>query len=84
MNGVKEGGTNCVEGISPGKCPTEQQSRPGRYHATAKGSRRRKWSQEVNRIVMECYYSSNSKAVRYIEREHVILEIKGMSDLKEQ
>ena len=68
MNGVKEGGNNCVKGISPCRCPTEQQGRLGRYRATAKGDRKRKWSQEVNRFVMECYYSSNPKVVRYIER----------------
>ena len=25
MNGVKEAGTNSGEGLSPGRCPTEQQ-----------------------------------------------------------
>ena len=51
MSGVKEAGTNSVEGLSPGRCPTERQGGPGRHRTTAKGGRRRKWSQ-VNRIVM--------------------------------
>ena len=70
MKGVKEARTNSGEGLSPGRCPTEQQSRPGRHRTTVKGGRRRKWSQEVNRIVMECYYSSNPEVVGWdIERE---------------
>ena len=69
MNGVKEAGTNSGEGLSPGKCSTEQQGGLGRYCTLAKGGRRRKWSQEVNRIVMGCCYSSNPERVGYRERE---------------
>ena len=72
MNGVKEAGTKSGEGLLPSWCPTEQHGRPGRHHTTAKGGRRRKWSQEVNRILMECYYSSNPEVVGYIERMHMI------------
>ena len=67
MNGVKEAGTNSSEGLSPGRCPTEQQGGPSCHCTIAKGGRRRKWSQEVNRIAMECYYSSNPE-VGDIER----------------
>ena len=42
MNGVKEARTNSGEGLSPSRCPTEQQGGPGRNHTTAKGGRRRK------------------------------------------
>ena len=84
MNGVKEAGTNSGEGVSPGRCPTEQQGGTGRHRTTAKGSRRRKWSQKVNRIVMECYYSSNPEVVGYIERMHMIWKEKGRFDVKEQ
>ena len=84
MNGVKEAGTNSGEGLSPGRCSTEQQGGPGRYRITAKGGRRRKWSQEVNRIAMECYYSSNPEVVGYIERMHMIWKEKGILDVKEQ
>ena len=62
MNCVKEAGTNSGEGLSPGRWPTEQQGGPGR-HLTTKGGRRRKSSQEVNRTVMECYYSFNPEVV---------------------
>ena len=84
INGVKEAGTNSGEGLSPGRCRTEQQGGPGHHRTTAKGGRRRKWSQEVNRIVIECYYSSNPEVVRYIERMHMIWKEKGMFDVKEQ
>ena len=72
MNGMKEAGTNRGEGLSPDRCPTEHQCGPGRHRTTAKGGRGRKWSQEVNRIVMECYYSSNPEVAGYTERTHMI------------
>ena len=83
MNSVKEARTNHGEGLSPGRCPTEQQGGPSRHCTTAKEGRRRKWSQEINRIVMECYYSSNP-VVGYIERTHMIWKEKGMFDVKER
>ena len=63
MNDVKEAGTNSGEGLLPGRCPTEEQGGIGRNHSTVKEGRRRKWSQEVNRIVMECYYRSNPEII---------------------
>ena len=84
INSVKEARTNSGEGLPPGRSSTEQQGGPGRHRTTAKGSRRKKWSQEVNRIVMECYYSSNPEVVGYIERMHMTWKEKGMFDVKEQ
>ena len=84
MNRVKEAGNNSGKGLSPGRCPTEQQGGPGRHRTTVKGCRRRKWSQEVNQIVMECYYSSNLEEVGHKERMHMIWIEKGMFDVKEQ
>ena len=84
MNGVKEAETNSGEGLPPGSCLTEQQGGTGRHHTTPKRGRRRKRSQEVNRIVMECYYSSNPEVVGYIERMHMIWKEKGRFDVKEQ
>ena len=84
MNDVKKAGTNSGEDISPGRCPTEQQSGPGRHRTTAKGGWRRKQSQEVNGIVMECYYRSNPEAVGYRDRVHMIWKEKKMFDVKEQ
>ena len=84
INGVNEARTNSGEGLSLGGCPTEQQGGLGRHRTSAKGGRRRKWSQEVNRIVMECYYSNNPEVVGYRERMHMIWKEKGMFDVKEQ
>ena len=53
MNGVKEAGTSSDKGLCPSRCPTEQQGGPGCHCTTAKGVRKRKWFQEVTRIVME-------------------------------
>ena len=59
MNSMKKAGTNSGEGVLPGSSPTEQDSRFVRSCTTVKGDSRKYWSEEVNRIVMECYYSSN-------------------------
>ena len=83
INSVKEAGTNGGENLSPGRCPIEQQGGSGRHRTTAKGCRRRKWSQEANRIVMDCYYNSNPQVVGYIERMHMVWKEKGMFDVKE-
>ena len=63
MNDVKEAGTNSGEGHLPGRCHTEQQGGTGRHCTTVKVGRRRKRSQEVNRILMECYYRSNPEII---------------------
>ena len=76
INGVKEARTNSGEGLSPDRCSTEQQGGSGHHRTTAKGGRRRKWSQEGNRIAMECYYSSNPNVLEYQERMHMIWEEK--------
>ena len=48
-------GTLCEGPGSPGRCSPAQQRGPSRYHVTA----RKKWSKEVNIVVMECFYRSN-------------------------
>ena len=53
-NGVNGTGTD-REGTSPGRCSPAQQRRPGRHQVTAK----RKWTKELNVVVMECYFLSN-------------------------
>ena len=56
-NGVNETGTEC-ESLSPGRCSMVQQHGPGRDQVTATMTRRSKWTQEDNRMVMKCYYES--------------------------
>ena len=60
-NGVNESGA-ISEGLSPGRCPVEQQRRPGRYPATV-GVTRRKWTQRENEKVMECYLRSQPEKI---------------------
>lgn len=55
---MKEAGTNSGEGLSPGRCPTEQSDGPGRHRTTVKGGRSRKCPQEVNKTVREYYYTA--------------------------
>ena len=50
---------------SSGRCSLVQQRGPGRHPTTV----RRKWSKNVNKIVMECFFKSkpfddNSKSIR--------------------
>ena len=47
-NGVNEYGIN-DEVVSPGRCPADQQRRPGRNPTTA-GTRRRKWTRVENEV----------------------------------
>ena len=53
-NDVNGAGTSC-EGPTSGRCPVGEQRGPGRHPITA----RKKWSKEVNIVVMECYFRSN-------------------------
>jgi len=52
-NNVNGAGTSC-EGTSSGRCSSGEQQGPGRYPMTA----RMRWSKEVNRVMMECFYRS--------------------------
>ena len=56
--------------------PLNSRVGPVCHRATTKGGRRRKWFQEVNRIAMEIYYSSNPEVVGYRDRIHMILKEK--------
>ena len=82
MNDVKGAGGNSGEDLSPGRCPIEQQDGSGCHITTTEAGTRRKWSQEINRIIMECYYSSSPEEVGYIERTHLIWKKKEMLDVK--
>ena len=47
------------EGVSSGRCPVDQQRRPGRHPATAEQRQKRVgWSKEDNRRLFECYIRS--------------------------
>ena len=65
-NGVNEYGIN-DEVVSPGRCPTDQQRRPGRNPTTA-GTRRKKWTRVENEVAMECYLRSEPEKRGYRKR----------------
>ena len=48
-------GTLCEAPRGPGRCSPAQQRGPGCHHVTAT----KKWSKELDIVVMECYYRSN-------------------------
>ena len=83
MNGKRKPGFNSGESLSPSMCPTEHLGGPGCNCTTVERGRRSKWSQEVNGIVTECYYTSNTEVVGYKERMIVMWKEKGMFYVKE-
>ena len=74
------------DGLSPGRCSVGKQRKPGRHPATA----RVKWTKQLNRVVMECYYESrptddNGVPLRgYRQRMHKAWRERGMFSLSEQ
>ena len=83
-NGVNEAGASS-EGVSPNRCPIGEQNGHGRHHTTAdRRTTRRKWSQEENRVVMQCYYRSEYQRNGYRKRMHVVWNEMGMFNVTEQ
>ena len=82
VNGV---GTSC-EGTSSGRCSLGEQRGPGRYPMTA----RMRWSKEVNKAVMECFYRSKpsdeeGRPIRgYRQRMFRQWRLRGMFECTEQ
>ena len=85
-NDVNGAGTSC-EGPTSGRCSLAQQQRPGRHQTTAT---KRKWTKELNVVVMECYFLSNpvdedGKPIRgYRQRMHRAWNERGMFEISEQ
>ena len=66
--------------VSPGRCTMEPQHGPGRHQATA----RIKWSKEVNKIVMRCFYKSEPNKRGYRKRMLEIWTDIGVFEVTEQ
>ena len=85
-NGVNEAGTN-GEGLSPGRCPIDEQGGPGRNHDTATVRRRKggkiDWS-DLNGTVMECYILSEPERRGYMDRMRELWLQKGLSEVTKQ
>ena len=57
-NDVNEAGAS-NEGLSSSRFPFSEQKGPGHHRITAnRRASRGKWSQEQNRVVVQCYYIS--------------------------
>ena len=83
-NNVNEAGAPS-EGLSPAKCPVGEQDWPGHHQTTADRKKtRRRWSQEENRVKMQCYYRSGYGRNGYRKRMHSIWNEIGMLNVTEQ
>ena len=83
-NGVNEAGA-LREGLLPGRCPIGEQDGSGCHRTTVDGrTTRRKWSQEENRVVTQCYYRSEYGRNGYRMRMHAIWNEMGMFNVTEQ
>ena len=67
---------------SSGRC--SQHGKIGCHHANPVISKRRKWTSQENKIVMECYLLSEPKIRRYRKRVLSLLLQKGMFWVSEQ
>ena len=70
------------QGPSSGRC--SRQGNIGRYHANPVISKRRKWTSQENKIVMECYLLSEPKIRGYRKRMLSLWQQKGMFWVSEQ
>ena len=59
----------CSEGVASGRCPVDQQRRPGCHPATAEQRQKRLgWSKEDNKRLFECYIRSEPERQGYRKR----------------
>ena len=70
------------QGPSSGRC--SGQGNIGRHHANPVISKRRKWTSQENKIVMECYLLSEPKIRGYRKRMLSLWQQKGMFWVSEQ
>ena len=73
------------EGFLHSRCPISEEDWPGQHQTTAdRRTTRRKWSQEENIVVMQCYYRSEYGRNGCTNRMHVIWNEMGMFNVTEQ
>ena len=70
------------QGPLSGRC--SQQGNIGRHHANPVISKRRKWTSQENKIVMECYLLSEPKIRGYRKRMLSLWQQKSMFWVSEQ
>ena len=80
---INRAGTNNGECPSSCSCPTAQLHGP-RRHPTTAGRMRRIWTQQDNRVVMECFYLSGPKTRVCRKRMHMLWKDREMINVTEQ
>ena len=81
MNGA---GTCISEGPSFGRCPVDEQRRPGRYSATANRRGERINWRPFNKDAMECYYEGEPERRRFMRRMRRNWMDRGMFEVSAQ
>ena len=81
MNGA---GTCIGEGPSFGRCPVDEQRRPGRYSATANRRGERINWRPFNKDAMECYYEGEPERRRFMRRMRRNWMDRGMFEVSAQ
>ena len=83
-NSVNGAGTSIGEGPSFGRCPVDEQRRPGRYSASANRRGERINWRPFNNFVMECYYESEPERRGFMKRMKRKGDDKGLFQLSAQ
>ena len=83
-NNVNGAGTCIGEGSSFGRCPVDEQRRPGRYSATANRRRERINWRPFNKVVMECYYEGEPDRRGFMKRMKRNWDDRGLFEVSAQ
>ena len=77
-----DGAGTCIgEGPSFGRCPADEQHRPGRYSVTANRRGERINWRPFNKAVMECYYECETERRGFMKRMTRNWDDKGLFEV---
>ena len=83
-NGVNETGTLQGESVAPGRHGVPAPAPAGRHQATGRTNQRMKWEKEINKIVTECWVTSEPSKRKYRQRMKKIWDEIGVFPVTEQ
>ena len=83
-NNVNGAGTYIGEGPSFGRCPVDEQRRPGHYPATANRRGERINWRPFNKVVMECYYEGEPERRGFMKRMRTNWMDRGLFEVSAQ
>ena len=83
-NNANGAGTCIGKCPSFGRCPVDEQRRPGRYSATANRRRERINWRPFNKVVMECYYESEPDRRGFMKRMKRNWDDRGLFEVSAQ